>query len=424
MSLVVLAVFLVFFLAEYAVETGLVVLNLSHVTRAGGSVPTLLRGRLDEATAMRSREYALANNRFALRQGTYGAFVTLGLLFSGVLPWLDEALARAGLGEATRFVAFLAILSVGLTVANLPFALYRTFGIEARFGFNRMTWRLWIRDRLKGLAIAAVLGIPFLYGVHAFMAGTGRRWWLWLFGFLTVLQLGMLWLYPTVIAPLFNRFSPLPEGELRSRLEAMAREAGFRNRGLFVVDASRRSGHSNAYFIGIVRPRIVLFDTLVARMTVDEAAAVLAHEIGHFRAHHIHRRLAMGAASTLCGLWILSLLVAWPPLYAAFGFERPTLEAAVALVTLGGGAFTFFFQPFLSWLSRRHEYEADRYSIRIARVPRALESALVKLNGENLSNLHPHPLYSRWHYSHPTLLERLAAIEAQAPAAQPTGTAT
>ncbi len=417
MELLVVVLFLVFFVADHVVDTGLTALNLAHVGRHGGTVPEPLRGRVDEETARRSRDYTIAQGRLALRQRMVGALLTLGVLFSGFLPWLDGWLGRHGLSGGTRFVAFLVAVSAVFSVVGLPFSIYRTFVLEARFGFNRTTWRTWVADRLKGLALAAAIGIPLLYGVHAFMARTGRWWWVWLFAFLTAVQVVMLWLYPTLIAPLFNRFSPLPDGPLRARLEGLARDAGFRNRGLYVMDASKRSGHSNAYFTGIFRPRIVLFDTLVERMTVDEAAAVLAHEIGHFKAHHVHRRLVLGLAETLFGLWVLSLLVDWPPLFRAFGFAAPSYQAALALFSLCGGAFTFFLEPVGSWLSRRHEYEADRYSVRLAAAPQALASALVKLNGENLSNLHPHPLYSAWHYSHPTLLERLAAIERSAAAA-------
>ena len=413
MTGVVLAVFLAFFAAQLLVESGLALANLRHVERAGDAVPPPLAGLLDTEAARRSRVYTVARGRFGLVHAAWGAAVTLGLLFSGVLPGLDAWLAALGLAGAHRFVAFLAALAVATALLDLPFSLYGTFSLEQRFGFNRTTPALWLKDRAKGILLAAALGIPLLYATWGFFALTGRAWWLWLFAFLAAVQIALVWLYPTVIAPLFNRFTPLPDGALRERLEAMARAAGFATRGLYVMDASRRSGHSNAYFTGFFRPRIVLFDTLVEQMTVDETAAVLAHEIGHYQARHVHRRLALGLAVQLASLWVLSLLVRWPPLFAAFGFPAPTLEAAVALASLCGGAFTFFLAPLSSLVSRRHEYEADRRSVAIARAPAALRSALVKLNRENLSNLHPHPWYSAWHYSHPTLLERLAALDAE-----------
>ncbi len=410
----VLAIFVLFFLAQVGVETALLVLNLLHVARARG-VPPALAGLVDPATAERSRAYTLANGRLGLVEGLFGAALTLALLLSGVLPWLDGALAGLGAEGAHRFVAFLVALSLAASVAGVPFGLYRTFVLEARFGFNRTTPRTWLADRAKSLLVQSVLGVPLLYAVYAFMRFTGPLWWIWLFGFLVLFQFLVLWLYPAVIAPLFNHFSPLPDGALRERLEALARDAGFRNRGLFVMDASRRSGHSNAYFTGILRPRIVLFDTLVARMSVDEAASVLAHEIGHYRAHHVQRRLALGVAATLATLFVLSRLVPWPPLHEAFGFAGPTLHGAVALLGLGGGAFVFWLQPLGARMSRRHEYEADRFAVRVAGAPGALKTALLRLTGENLSNLHPHPWYSAWHYSHPVLAERLAAID-RAPA--------
>jgi STE24 endopeptidase len=404
------AAFVVFFCVQYAIETGLLLVNLRHVCRSRG-VPSPLAGSVDDETAERSRAYTLANGSFALVQGALGAALTLAVLLSGVLPRVDAALAARGFAGAHRFVAFLAVLGTGAAVLSLPFAAWRTFVLEGRFGFNRTTPRLWVLDRLKGFAVEAALGIPLLYAMYAFMRFSGPRWWVWLFAFLMAVQLFMLWLYPAVIAPLFNRFEPLPEGPLRERLVGLAEAAGFAHRGLYVMDASRRSGHSNAYFTGIFRPRIVLFDTLVDRMSVEEAASVLAHEIGHYRAHHVHRRLAVSAVTLLATLLVLSWLVPWPPLHAAFGFPSPTLHGALAIVSLGGAAFVFWVQPIAAHLSRRHEYEADRYSVRIARSPEALKRALVRLNRENLANLHPHPWYSAWHYSHPTLVERLTAID-------------
>ncbi len=413
MASLVVPVFLVLFATQLALETGLLLVNLRHVRRADGAPPALA-GLVPPATVERSRAYTLAKGRFELVEGLSGAAITLLVLFSGALPWLDRALARQGLGGAHLFVAYLTLLSLASTAVGLPFRLYRTFVLETRFGFNRTGARLWVSDRAKALAIDAALGIPLLYAVHAFVSFTGALWWLWLFAFLSSVQLFFLWLYPTVIAPLFNRFDPLPEGPLRDRLEALAREAGFRNRGLFLMDASRRSGHSNAYFAGLFRPRIILFDTLLAQMSLDETASVLAHEIGHYRAHHVHRRLALGLGATFVGLFVLSRLVPWPPLHAAFGFDAPTLHGAIALLALGGGAFVFWIRPLAARFSRAHEYEADRFAVRIARAPAALKGALVRLNGENLSNLHPHPWFSAWHYSHPPLVERLASVDREA----------
>lgn len=407
----IVAVFLACFALHYAVEMALAVLNLRHTAAHGRNVPPPLAGRIAPETARRAQAYTLTRGVFGLVRGTWGAAVTLVVLFSGVLPWLDATLAGAGLTGPHRFVAFLVALGAGLSVASLPFRLYATFGIEQRFGFNRMTAGMWLRDRAKGLALSAVLGLPLLYGVYAFMAYTGRWWWVWLFAFLTAVQVVLMWLYPTLIAPLFNRFTPLPAGELRERVQALARRAGFRTRGIYVMDASRRSGHSNAYFAGFFRPRIVLFDTLLERVDTDEALGVLAHEIGHYRERHIHKALALNAAGSLALLYGLSLLIDWPPLFAAFGFAAPSHHAALALAGLGGGAFTFWLGPLAAWFSRRNEYAADAYALRLTGRAAPLQSALVRLNEDNLANLAPHPWYSRYHYSHPTLTERLAALE-------------
>jgi STE24 endopeptidase len=403
--------FLAFFCLRLLVECGLLVLNLRHAAAAGPRVPAALAGRVTPGTAARSFAYARARGRLALAGTAWDALVSLALLFSGVLPWFDARLSASGLSGGGRFVAFLVGLSAATSIASLPISVYGTFVLEARFGFNRVTVRTWVADRLKGLALALVLGVPVLWGVWIFMTASGALWWVWLWAFLATVQVALLWLYPAVLAPIWNRFSPLPPGDLRDRLEGLSRSTGFRSGGLFVMDASRRSSHSNAYFAGLVRPRIVLFDTLVSSMTVDEAAAILAHEVGHFQLRHVLKRLVAGLASSLAGLWILSLLVRWPAFFGAFGFGSPSWGAAVAIASLAGGAFTFLATPLSTFLSRRHEYAADRYSVVHAGAPESLKSALVKLNGENLANLHPHPWYSGWYYGHPTLLERLAAID-------------
>jgi STE24 endopeptidase len=410
MPTLVRSLFLAFFFLQLAIEAGLLALHLHKAVRERG-VPPTLAGHVPAETADRSRAYTLAKGRFALVSMAWSSAITLFALFSGVLPWLDRALSGVGLGGANLFVVFLVALALASALLGLPLSLYGTFVLEARFGFNRTTPRLWLADRLKGLAVSAAVGIPVLYASYALMRFTGSWWWVWLFGFLAAFQIAMLWAYPVLIMPLFNRLGALPEGPLRDRLVGLSEEAGFRNRGLFVMDASRRSAHSNALFAGLFRPRIVLFDTLVQRMSVDEAASVLAHEIGHYRRHHVQRMLAVSLASMLLILFVLSRLLPWPPMYAAFGFDAPSLHAAVALLVLAGGAFVFWLAPVASFFSRRHEYEADRYAVRLAHAPAALKSALLRLSTDSLGNLHPHPWYSAWHYSHPVLVERLEAID-------------
>jgi STE24 endopeptidase len=410
MAWLVRSLFLAFFFLQLAVEAGLLLLNLRVAGRERG-VPPTLQGHVPAETAERSREYTLAKGRVGLVSLALSSAVTLVALFSGVLPWLDRALSALGLGGANLFAGYLAVLGLAAAALGIPLSIYETFVLEARFGFNRMTARLWAADQLKGLLLSAVIGVPALYATYALMRFTGPLWWVWLFAFLAAFQLAMLWAYPVLIMPLFNRFEPLPEGPLRERLLSLSAQAGFRNRGLFVIDASRRSAHSNALFAGLFRPRIVLFDTLVERMSVDEAASVLAHEIGHFRRRHVQRMLVVSLLTMLGILAALSRLVPWPPMYAAFGFAAPSLHAAVALLALAGGAFVFWLSPLASSFSRRHEYEADRYAVRLARAPGALKSALLRLSTDSLGNLHPHPWYSAWHYSHPVLVERLEAID-------------
>ena len=402
---------LCFFALRLLVEGGLLVLNLGHAAAAGPRIPGPLAGRVTAETATRSFAYARARGRLALAGLAWDAVVSVALLFSGALPWFDAHLASSGLSGGSRFVAFLLGLSAATSVASIPLSIYGTFVVEARFGFNRITVRTWCVDRLKSIALALAVGVPVLWGAWLFMTASGALWWVWLWAFLAAVQVVLLWLYPAVLAPIFNRFSPLPAGDLRDRLEALCRATGFRSGGLFVMDASRRSSHSNAYFAGLVRPRIVLFDTLVSSMTVDEVAAVLAHEVGHFKLRHVVKRLGAGLASSLLGLWLLSLLAGWPAFFGAFGFESPSWGAAVAIVSLAGGAFTFLATPLFTRLSRGHEYAADRYSVVHAGAPEAMKSALVKLNGENLANLNPHPWFSAWHHGHPTLVERLRAID-------------
>jgi STE24 endopeptidase len=239
---------------------------------------------------------------------------------------------------------------------------------------------------------------------------TGSFWWLWAFLFITLFQLLVIVIFPTFIAPWFNKFEPLQEGELRTRILALAEQVGFKTSGIFAMDGSKRSSHSNAYFTGIGKSkRIVLFDTLLDQMSIDQSLAVLAHEMGHYKMKHIQRMLIVQTVFLLVGLYVLSWLLDWQPLYAAFGLT-PSHHAALVLFSLLSGTMTFFLGPLMHLLSRKHEYEADRFAALTLRDGKAMEGALIDLTVKNLSNLTPHPWYSAYHYSHPTPAERIRAI--------------
>jgi STE24 endopeptidase len=390
-------------------------LNLRHVRRHASEIPPAFAGTVDPGTRARSVAYTLERGRFGLFATLVSAAITVTVVTTGLLGALDAACARLPLGPYLRGVIFLFAVSLGSWLAGLPFSLYATFSIEARFGFNRTTPKIFALDTLKNLAVSVAIGLPVLLGLFWFMDRAGRWWWVWAFFALTAFELVMTLVYPLVIAPLFNKFAPLPEGTLRERILALAERLAFRTKGIFVMDASRRSRHGNAYFTGLGPvTRIVLFDTLVSTMSEDEVLAVLAHEIGHERRHHVRKGLALSIVLGLAGFWLLSLIVPWEALYRAFGFDRASSHAILVVLALASGPVTFAFRPLFSLWSRRHEREADRFAVDATGGAGAMVSALVRLSKDNLSNLTPHPWYSFYHYSHPTTAERVAGLEAYA----------
>ncbi|HXF77085.1 MAG TPA: M48 family metallopeptidase [Methylomirabilota bacterium] len=412
----ILAVFLVLFALEFAVELVLNELNLRYVQARWREkkIPAYFDGKIDAADYEKSVQYTLAKGRLARWSEIYGGAVLLAVLFSGLLGWLDRLAAgvaqRISLLPYGRGILFCLAVSLVFSLASLPTSLYSVFGLEAKFGFNKMTLRLYVTDKLKALVLALVIGIPFLLVVFWLMDGAGRYWWLWAFAFIVGFELLMVVVYPACIAPWFNKFEPLKEGELRERILALAARLGFETSGIYVMDGSRRSAHSNAYFTGIGKAkRIVLFDTLIEQMTVDQGVAVLAHEMGHFKMRHIRRMLIVQSGLLLIGLYVLSLLLDYRPFFAAFGLT-PSFHAALVLFSLLSGPATFYLGPLMNWLSRRHEYEADRFSVETLRDAKPMEEALVNLTVKNLANLTPHPWYSAYHYSHPTAVERIDAI--------------
>lgn len=394
-------------------QAGLGRLNRRHVLAHAGAVPEAFRGMIDAPSYAKSVEYTLAKSRLQQVEIVYDILVLVAVLFSGVLPWSLEAFAGRWGDGAWSLGAWLWLVLAAVTLSNLPIEWDSQFRLEERFGFNTTTLRLWITDHIKGLLLGLIIGYPLLVLVLKIATWTGALWWLWAWAALMAFQSLMLVLAPVLILPLFNRFTPLPEGPLRARLLSLAERTGFQARNIQVMDGSKRSRHSNAFFTGFGRFRkIVLFDTLVQQLQESELEAVLAHEIGHYKKKHIARFLALSAALSLAGFYLLSTLVKQPWFFDAFGFTAPGFAPGLLLFVLLSGMATFWLSPLLNLWSRRFEYQADAFAASAMKEPESLISALRKLNEKNLSNLTPHPLYSGFYYSHPTLLEREGALRA------------
>jgi STE24 endopeptidase len=386
-------------------------LNRRNVAAHADRIPEPFKEVVDEPTYRKSVAYTLAGSRFHQVELLWGALLLCVVLFSGALPRAYEWFQRQWGQSAPVMAAYLFATAVALSLPGLPLAWYEQFRLEERFGFNTTTRRTWWLDRLKGVLLGAALGYPLLLLILKLVEWAGDAWWLWAWAAMMGFQLVMAVLAPVLILPLFNKFTPLPEGGLRDRLFRLAARARFRAGSIQVMDGSKRSRHSNAFFTGFGGFRkIVLFDTLIQQLSEPELEAVLAHEIGHFKRKHIPKMLLASAAGSLAGFYVISLLAGQPWFYRSFGFEPGHIVPALLLFALLSGLFTFWLSPLTHWWSRRYEYESDAFAAELMSEPRSLISALRKLNEKNLGNLTPHPLYSRFYYSHPTLLERERAL--------------
>lgn len=387
-------------------------LNAAEVARHRDAIPEVFRGVMDDAAYRKSVDYTLAKNRFSILDDVWGAAVLALVIFTGFLPalwtwWIGVTHATGAWSGAL----FLIVVSMLLAVPGLPLEWWAQFRLEARFGFNRSTLRLWLTDKIKGVALGLAIGFPLLWLLLKLVEWIGPWWWFYGWAVFFGFQLLMIVLYPMLILPWFNKLTPLPDGELRARLLALADRAHFRATTIQVMDGSKRSGHSNAFFTGFGRfRRIVLFDTLMQQLEPAELEAVLAHEIGHYKLGHIPRMLLVSALSTLGMFWLIGWLANTPAFFAAFGFDTAQVALALLMVTLLGGVFGFWFAPLSGFFSRRHEYQADAFARRAVGSFESMIAALRKLTKENLSNLTPHPLFSAFYYSHPTLAEREAAL--------------
>ena len=408
---------LVLILARATAELWLSRLNQRHVCAQANEVPHAFRGFTDGATYRRSVDYTLAKSHFGDVAGVFDAVVLIAMLFSGVLPWAFGRFTASFGTSIFALAGFVFVTGIALSIPGLPFAWYAQFKLEERFGFNTTTMKTWILDRLKGLLLTVVLGYPLLVLVLRLIEWTGPKWWVCAAAAVIAFQLLLLLITPAIIMPLFNRFTPLPEGTLREHLFALAQRTDFPTRSIEVMDGSKRSRHSNAFFTGFGRFRkIVLFDTLVAQLTEPELESVLAHEIGHYKKRHVLKLLGVSIACVFVAFAVIAWLARQQWLYRAFGFEHQggfaaaNVVPAMLLFALLAGTISFWVSPFIHIWSRRFEYEADAFARTAMGEAQSLIQALRKLSEKNLSNLTPHPCYSRFYYSHPTLLERERAL--------------
>jgi STE24 endopeptidase len=386
--------------------------HITHVSAHRAQVPETFAGRVATEEHHKAADYTVTNTRIGMLALLYDTLLLLGWTLGGGLEWLDGLVRSAGYHPVITGTAIILGFMVLATLLDLPFSLYHTFVVEERYGFNRSTPALFVSDLLKQALLLAVIGAPMIALALWIMQAAGGLWWLYVWVVWTAFTLLMYWAYPAFIAPLFNRFTPLADENLKARIQALMDKCGFRSNGIFVMDGSRRSGHGNAYFTGFGNnKRIVFFDTLLESLEPMEIEAVLAHELGHFRLQHIRKRLLTGMLMSLAALAILGWLSSQDWFYHSLGISTPSAWMALLLFMLVMPAFTFILQPLLSRLSRKHEFEADDYAVRQSS-GKDLAQALVKMYRENASTLTPDPLYSAWHDSHPPAPVRIAHIYA------------
>ena len=394
--------------AQLALEA----MNRAEARRHAGQRPPALAEVMDAATYAKSVAYTLAKSRFSSFETIYDVGILLLGLFSGALPWLWIKFNSLAPGAAWSGSLFLIGTMLLMGLPGLPLEWWSQFQLEEKFGFNKSTLGLWVMDHIKSLLLGLAIGFPLMWALLALVGWVGALWWVWGFGLLFGFQLLMFVLYPKLILPLFNKLTPLPEGETRTRLMTLAHRTGFLCQTIEVMDGSKRSGHSNAFFTGFGRfRRIVLFDTLMAQLAQDEVEAVLAHEIGHYKRGHIPQRLVTMGVMQFAAFAVIAGLATAPWFNAAFGLPAGALAPTFLLFSLLSGLVTFWFSPISHWVSRKHEYEADAFAREAMGGPAPLVGALRKMSQKNLSNLTPHPLYSAVYYSHPTLDERERALQ-------------
>ena len=391
--------------------------QIRHIALHRSTVPGAFASTITLASHQKAADYTITKARFGLLEMAFGAALLLGWTLLGSIDALNQAInatTLASYGSLVPQLALLAAFGVISGVLDLPFTLYSTFKIEERFGFNKMTLKLWLADMVKGVLVGTVVGLPIVTLILWLMSSAGSLWWLWAWGTWMGFNLAVLVLYPTVIAPLFNKFKPLDDETLKARVTALMQRCGFAAKGLFVMDGSKRSAHANAYFTGFgAAKRVVFYDTLLKQLSPAEVDAVLAHELGHFKHKHIIKRIIGMFAMSLVGFALLGWLSSQVWFYTGLGI-RPNLNGsndalALLLFMLVVPLFSFFISPIFAQFSRKHEFEADAYAV-LQTDGKDLQSALLKLYQDNASTLTPDPMFVKFYYSHPPASERLSRM--------------
>ncbi len=389
--------------------------HLAHIAAHRAEVPQVFHEKVDLAAHQKAADYTSAKTRLSMLDGSFETLLLLALTLGGGIQWIaDFSLQTFTLPLAQGMAVIVSVLLLS-SLLGTPFDLYRTFVIEARFGFNKMTLKLYLLDAAKGLLLGVALGLPLLFGVLWLMERMGANWWLYVWGVWVTFNLLLLFIYPSFIAPLFNKFTPLQDETLKARIVTLLQKCGFTAQGLFVMDGSKRSSHGNAYFTGFGKTkRIVFFDTLLERLTPTEIEAVLAHELGHFKRRHVLKRIAFTFAMSLGFLWLLAQLMQAEWFYQGLGVTMPATSLATALALLLFfmvlPVFSFLLHPLMSYYSRKHEFEADAYAAQQTDA-RDLASALVKMYQDNAATLTPDPVYSTFYDTHPPALVRIARLQ-------------
>ena len=406
-----LIAYICIYLFSAALKTIIERININYLQKYGKTVPATFQGVIYEEELKRIIRYTSDNVRFKLVQTFVLKSLLLFIIISGILPWIADTLADTNFLLAG--LVFFAAIGLIELLAGIPFDYYHSFVIEDRYGFNTKTIKIWISDLLKSLLVIIVLGGFLLSALLLMLKYAGMNWWIWAWVVFLSFQLLMTVLYPTVIAPFFNKFTPLEENNLKADIEQLAKKEGIEIEGIYQMDATRRTRHTNAYFSGLGKAkRIVLFDSLIQSHSQEEVLSILAHEIGHLKKNHIKKQLVVSSIVSLFLFFTASKLITYRVMYESFGFSNTPYYVGLFLVGILWEPVNFFLSPLGMAISRKFEKEADLYSIMITKRAKPLSTALKKMAKENLSNLRPHPLYVFFNYSHPPLLERIEYLEA------------